>query len=153
MGYSVDTSILITCWNVTHNPENHPTFWTNIDILVANGSLLASEEVLVDLAKQDDEVYAWARERHEMFIPLYAEIQVAVKDILRDYHRLIDTRRNRSSSDPWVIALALVQGLTVVTAEKPTRKLDKPKIPDVCDALGINCVTINELIREQGWRF
>jgi hypothetical protein len=44
----------------------------------------------------------------------------------------------------------MISGSTVVTEEKP-RSLVNPKIPDVCGALGVRCINMLELIREQGW--
>lgn len=153
MGYSIDTSGLITSWRVTHNPENHPTFWDKLDVLISNHELRASEEVLEDLSKKDDDVYKWAKLRPDMFVPLYEEIQLAVKAMMKRFPRIIDSRKNRSGSDPWVIALAQVENLTVITFEGRTNSLEKPRIPDVCDELKIKCIDMHGLIREQGWIF
>jgi len=49
-----------------------------------------------------------------------------------------------------VIALAMVKSGTVVTEEKPTGNIAKPRIPDVCDALGVHCLTPKEYIEAQG---
>ena len=56
----------------------------------------------------------------------------------------------RSGGDPFVIALAMVKSGTVVTEEKPTGNIAKPRIPDVCDALGVHCLTPKEYIEAQG---
>jgi hypothetical protein len=153
VGYSVDTSGLITSWRVTHNPRNYPTFWARLDQLISNHELRASEEVLEDLSKKDDDVYDWAKLRPEMFVPLYENIQLALKAIMKRFPRIVDSRRNRSGSDPWVIALAQVENLTVITLEGRTNNLEKPRIPDVCDELKIKCMDMHGLIREQGWVF
>jgi hypothetical protein len=55
-----------------------------------------------------------------------------VIEILRDHKKLVDTRKNRSGADPFVIALAKVEGCNVITGEKPTNRLERPHIPDVC---------------------
>lgn len=57
----------------------------------------------------------------------------------------------RSAADPWVIALAMVNGWTVVTEEKATRKADKPNIPDVCAGLGVKVMSGADLIEAEGW--
>ena len=59
----------------------------------------------------------------------------------------------RSGGDPFVIALAMVKSGTVVTEEKPTGNIAKPRIPDVCDALGVHCLTPKEYIEAQGRTF
>jgi len=88
-----------------------------------------------------------------MFIPIDEPIQLAVAQLLTDYRRLVNDQRNRSMGDPWVIALAQVQECTVVSGELRSGNLARPKIPDVCDALGIRCISLLELIREQKWLF
>ncbi len=154
MNYSVDTSALISSWNENHPPDTHPTFWTNLEVLIQNGEFRASEEVLVELEKKDDDVFKWAYEHRELlFVPLYEEIQLALKGIMSKYPRIISARKNRSGADPWVIALAQVENRDVVTNEGESNNLDKPHIPDVCRELDIRCITMHQLIREQGWRF
>ena len=56
----------------------------------------------------------------------------------------------RSCADPFVIALAMTFEGAVVTQELP-RNIDKPRIPDVCDALGIRWQSLPEFVDEQGW--
>jgi hypothetical protein len=69
--------------------------------------------VLLELERQDDDVFAWAK-RHVTFIPLEDEIQAAT-EFLAKFPQLVNTRRSRSVADPFVIALARGQRLTVVT--------------------------------------
>jgi hypothetical protein len=78
------------------------------------------------------------------------EQQRHVSSILGKHERLVDTRKNRSAADPFVIALAMAQGCAVVTAEAATGKADRPNIPDVCLAMGVRSMTLLELFREQG---
>lgn len=123
-----------------------------MDELIRRGALIATEEVLHELERKDDEVYEWARQR-DMFVDTNEAIQLAATGILRNHPKLIDQRKNRSGADPFVIALAQVEGCAVVTAEKPTTSSKRPNIPDVCDALGIQWLTILQLFRAQGWSF
>lgn len=43
--------------------------------------------------------------------------------------------------------------MTVVTQETPTGNPMRPKIPDVCNALGITCINMLQFIRQQSWVF
>ena len=153
MKYSVDTSAIIEGWVRGFPPDLAPHAWIKIEESIDGGVLVASEEVLIELEKKHDKVYEWACKRKHMFVPTDEKIQEAVRSILRDYNRLVDTRRNRSGADPFVIALAMVKRLSVVTAENPTGRPESPKIPDVCDALGIQWLNMIALFREQGWQF
>jgi hypothetical protein len=52
-----------------------------------------------------------------------------------------------------VIALAALYEppLVVVTQEGPTNKIEKPHIPDVCVAEGLDCINILDLITREDW--
>ena len=150
--YSLDTSALLNAWQRNYPPDLFPTLWDNLDRLISNRLVIASEEVLVELEKKDDEVHGWAKQRPTMFVPLDGQVQQLVRNILRDYPRLIDNRTNRSGADPFVIALAVTERCTVLTGERPSGNLTRPKIPDVCAAMDVRCIGMVDLIREQNWR-
>ena len=153
MKYSIDTSALLDGWIRYYPPDIFPALWTNLDGLIFERRLVATEEVLFELEKKDDGLYKWANERQEMFVPLDNQIQLAVATILRDYERLVDTSKNRSNCDPFVIALAQVVNCIVVTGEKASGTLKRPRIPDVCVELGIETINLIQLIRKEGWIF
>ena len=134
-------------------PDVFPSLWEKLDELIEKGELAATEEVLIELGKKDDDVYKWAKDREFMFVPLNEEIQFSLKNILIKYKKLVGETKNRSSADPWVIALAQINNCSVITAEKPRGNLNKPKIPDVCRALNIPCINLLQFFREQNWIF
>ena len=72
---------------------------------------------------------------------------------MSSYPRLVDARTGKSFADPWVIATAHVNSCIVITGEKPTGKLDRPKIPDVCGDMSVRCMGFVDVIRQEGWRF
>jgi len=151
--YSIDTSGLLDGWKRYYPPELFPGVWEKLGELVEDGALRASEEVLVELERRDDEVLAWARGQDGLLVPLDDEVQGAVAEILQLHPRLVGVGRRRSAADPFVIALARVHGCTVVTGESPTGKLNSPRIPDVCAALEIPCLRLVDLMREERWVF
>ena len=104
------------------------------------------------MKRKDDGIYEWVRAREDMIVPVDAELQSHLSGIMAKYPRLVDTRKNRSGCDPWVIALARARSLTVVTGERSTGSLVRPKIPDVCKDMNIPCIEIVDLFRKQGWR-
>ena len=154
MKYSVDTSALLDAWVRRYPPDIFPALWERIEEAVEAGDFGASEEVLLELAKRDDEIHKWAKGRKTaMFVPIDAEQQQHVSSMLGAYERLVDTRRNRSAVDPFVIAVAIAKRCAVVTAEGATNKPERPNIPDVCSGMEIRCIGLVELFRDEGWRF
>ena len=64
---------------------------------------------------------------------------------------LVDSKKGRSGGDPFVIAVARVKNLTVITGENATGNIAIPRIPDVCDDLGIRWLRMLDFFREQKW--
>lgn len=155
MIYCIDSSAWLDGWARDYPPEVFPSLWDRLSECVAAGTVRCSEEVYVELAKKDDGLHDWLKARKDVIVPIDEEIQGIVVQLLAQYPRLVDTHRNRSQADPFVIATAerLGKDSVVVTGEKPRGKLDTPKIPDVCDARGIRWISFLDMLRELGWRF
>jgi len=151
MRYSIDTSSLIEGFRERLAYQIVPQFWNrDLPALIASGELRATEEVRFELQAKDDEVLAFIEGLDDLFVEVDGEIQPEVRAILRDYPRLI--HRGRSGADPFVIALAKMNTAAVVCEEGRGKKT-KPSIPDVCDALGIPCIKLYQLVIEQGWEY
>ncbi len=123
-----------------------------MELAAKRGEILIIDEVADELERKDDGIYKWVQENEHIVVPIDERIQEILDSIMKAHPRLVDTRKNRSGCDPWVIALAKAQNLTVVTGERGTGRIEKPKIPDVCKALGIPCIEIIEFFRKQGLR-
>jgi len=151
--YSIDTSAILDGWNRYYPPDVVPGLWNNIEEMIGNGDLIASEEVLRELSKKDDEAYRWAKGQDGLWVPTDSTVQIEVKNILKSHQRLIDTRKNRSGADPFVIAVAKVFECKLITGERPNYNPSRPHIPDVCNAMGIDWMDLLQLCREQKWTF
>jgi len=151
--YSIDTSAILDGWRRYYPPDVFPELWEKLEQLIANGDLRATEEVLEELKKKDDDVTAWAKRHPELFVPIDDAIQIALQELLERFERLVNTQRNRDRADPWVIALAQVAGCTVVTGELPSGRLNRPRIPDVCTKLDVPWMNLLALFRREGWVF
>jgi hypothetical protein len=149
--YCIDTSALIAAWQERYPLENFPRFWERFDGLIAEERLVAPVEVLRETAKRSDELHAWLKERGQMFWELEEPIQIEAAQVLARYPRLVGERKLRTSADPFVIALARVDGLQIVTDEKPTGTLRRPNIPDVCIDLGMTTMDVLQLIKTEKW--
>ena len=120
MTYSIDTSAIIGAWRRSYPPDVFPALWGKLEGLIEKGQLIATEEVLFELERKDDDVWRWGRAQATMFVEVDEGIQVLVHTILTAHPRLLDTRKSGSGADPFVIALAKARGCTVVTEEKAT---------------------------------
>lgn len=155
MAYCFDTSAIIEPWRRTHPRDIFRTLWNGIETLIDSGEIVCPDEVFYELERKDDEILEWARRRGQMFIPIDDGIQDAVTNILAtaNFENLIKPGSQRNQADPFVIGLAQVRRLTVVTYERRQGSIKKPTIPDVCSHFDISCVGLVDLMRAEGWTF
>ena len=150
--YCLDTSALVESWWRLYPPDSFPTFWEYLDDAIINNFFISPEIVLEELRVQDDDIYKWAKNHYELFVPLDADLQIVQTDIVNQFPRLTMPVKRRSLADPWVIALAIIKQCPVVSMENPGSD-SKPRIPDVCRQLGVGHIYIVDLIRAMGWKF
>lgn len=153
MRFCIDTSAWLDGWSRDYPPDVFPSLWEKIDELINDGLVCSTEEVYIEIKKKDDSLHNWMKERKELFIPLEEPIQTIAFELLAKHPRLVDTHRNRSQADPFVIATAEYLAAVVVTGESPRGKLDKPKIPDICEVRNLRCISFLNMLREVGWKF
>ena len=151
--YCIDTSALVDGWVRYYPPDVFPTLWTRLEEMARSGRIVAPDEVMKELSRKDDDLFNWARLNENLFIPLDTAIQMATQEILAAFPRLVDSERDRSTADPFVIAVARVHRYCVVTGEKSAGTATRPKIPNVCGHFGIRYVNMLAFMREQKWQF
>ncbi len=153
MPYCVDTSGWLDGWQRYYPADIFPTLWQRIAERIEAAEIVTSEEVYLELSRKDDDLHSWVMGRKKMLVATDEPIQQKVIEILALYPRLVDTLKNRSNADPFVIATAENLGAVVVTGEALTGKMDKPRIPDVCRARGLRSISFLEMIREMKLTF
>ena len=145
-----DTSALIAAWQERYPLENFPRFWERFDGLIAEERLVAPVEVLRETAKRSDELHAWL-ERIRCSASWKSPIQIEAAQVLACFPRLVGERKLRTSADPFVIALAKIDGLPIVTEAEAYGTLKRPNIPDVCTDLGMTAMDVLQLIKAEKW--
>lgn len=149
--YSLDASSLIEAHH-SYPIENFPSLWEELEKLIKSDRLKMHELVFDEV--KDDEIQKWCAKRQ-----LKSYIRVTMDQVDQSkgqalIPKLVNPKTGESGGDPWVIALAQdLQNCVVVTQEKPSRNEDKPKIPNVCGDLGIECINLLELIKRENWSF
>lgn len=144
--YCLDTSALVNPWRRMWPPDLAPGYWEGVEALAVSGRIVLSEEVREELLHKDDELASWAMATIRTWHPLTDEIQECVREIMRNWGKLVDHRRNRGSADPFVIATAKVLGAIVVTDEGPGNEKDV-RIPYVCSQIDVRCLGLLEFVR------
>nr|WP_277995575.1 DUF4411 family protein [Desulfitibacter alkalitolerans] len=151
----MDTSALLHAWRRDYPPDIFNSLWTHLIDLAQNERLFAPDEVLLELERGGDELYQWALELDFMFLEPSEEMQQVVSEIVETYPSFIpDESSDGIWADPYVIALAKVNSAVVVTGEKAVGLgAKRPKIPNICQYLQIECIDFLQLVRLEGWKF
>ena len=167
--YVVDTSVFIEIHR-RYPKKTLPGIWKDLETLIREGRFVAPEFVKTEINRQDDELTDWVNRHSRMFenitTELWATTGVVVKTFPRTAHAL---SQRPDHADPFVVGLAmklakqarLEPHTVVVVAEERGKLGENPalrdaeieKIPDVCEKLGILCVTHLDMFKREGFRF
>lgn len=152
--YSFDTSVIINGRRDLLPPNVFLSPWARMEDMIAAGDIQCTDVVRDELIRRDDDACNWAKAQDGLFLPLTEELQAKTAEVLAVHPRLTGKGGGRNMADPFVIGLAMTfTGGVVVTEEIQTGNLTKPRIPDVCNALGVRWVNLVGFITEQGWQF
>ena len=151
--YSLDTSALINGRRDLYPPDLFPTLWEKIEGTIAAGAIRSIDVVRDELARKDDATKDWAATQADLFLQLEEDIQAATTAVLREHPKMMGKGGGRNAADPFVVGLAIARNGIVVTQETRSNNIEKPRIPDVCQELGVRCIPLVEVIRDQGWTF
>jgi hypothetical protein len=157
-GVSLENYLMDTCaWLDLHRrhyaKEVFASLWEQIDALIAAGRVSSHREVLKELERGDDEVAAWAKDHVEIFTPPGAEEQERLRELLAEFPKLADPTRTKPHADPFLVARAVADRLTIVTSESHVGSVHNPTLPFVCRAKGVKHVNLLTMFRDLGWQF
>jgi hypothetical protein len=153
--YCVDASALIDGWRRYYPPDVLPSLWSRIGDLVTARRFKAPEEVALEIARIEDDLHKWIGNHDEMLITATVSIQNRVSAIINAFPNFVPERSPDGVwADPYVIAVAQEGNGIVITAEKPAEaNARRPKIPNICAALDVQCISLLDLMRRENWRF
>lgn len=146
--YIIDTCSFVAITE-TYPKDVFPGVWEKVDDMIEMGIILSADDVYEELASKDDDLFAWAKQRNQIFLPLSDYIQDHAIEILDTYANLIDIKNNKSSADPFLIATAIHKAGTVVTEEDFSGGPNRSKIPDVCKYYNVECINLLEMLRRE----
>jgi hypothetical protein len=152
--YCLDANVFIQGWNDYYSMDLCPEYWEILDRLAQENRIFAPIEVKKEIEKTDDNLAKWLKARPYFFQEITIEVQENLRKIMAAHSRLVDSIKQRSVADPWVIAFAMAEKAVVVTKESPSSTPTKRiKIPDVCHALNVPYLNDFDFAREVGIRF
>lgn len=157
MIYLLDANTLITAKNSYYPINRIPEYWDWLVHCGQNGVVKIVNEIYDELRDGGaDELSLWADEEHVRDALLFDESvdQGLVAQVVYQGYLPNPTENDmvRMGQDPFLISYALKdpENRCIVTSEasKPSRQGANRHIPDVCNALGLQCIDGHQLIRD-----
>lgn len=152
MKWCFDTSALIEPWVRLYPPDLFPAVWAKLGELAKSGVIVAPADVRLELERQKDDLFDWAKGVPELFKDSDRAVMEAFTEIVNAHPDFLKVNSTKSGADPFVVAFAIVHGLPVVTYETLAKQNAAPKIPNVCNARGIPCVSVVDVLRAEGFK-
>lgn len=150
--YIVDTDVLIGFYD-SLPMEVYETQWNLLKRYVEEKRLLICEAVFSEI-KKAVELKKWLSNFDKLVIPCFThDVIVEAKTIINSYPKLIDINNTSDQADPYVIALAKINGYTILTNEIYSEGSKKTRIPYICKQLSIDCMNTRQFYVEEKWKF
>jgi uncharacterized protein DUF4411 len=145
--YEIDTS----AWLNVDSRADSEEVWRSIIALINEGRVVSCAQVLSEM--RDNPLYLTRLKPYEAALqagdrnaddPQYL---LHVGKITHAYPAMCKARGEKTPADPYVVALAELEGYVVV-ADETCRKRPNRKIPGVCQQRKIRCITLSLFVEE-----
>lgn len=156
--YSIDTNIYVDWFDRRYPIYIFPSVQKAIEELVNQKKIFSPERVFEEINSVGSKgLKSWSKNHKQLFLPHNEQLQDEANNIQFDFPDLIDNTTPYDEADRWIIALAKINGWTVVTHETSVREKRKPirnlYIPDVCNKMSIPCIEFLDLLRNEKLTF
>lgn len=160
--YLLDSNIYLNFYERYYQRQIFPSFWTSI-IPIINQHVIVPKIVIAEnyqdpwFSSWIDKEYKQSTLNHKHYSSEWGEILNHIQSNECYKEAALTSDRGWAHdhiADAWIIAIAKKDQLTLVTEEKrnPNLSIARPskaaKIPDICDDLGIRCITMNQFFDE-----
>jgi hypothetical protein len=155
----MDADSLITPYRGAYRFEVVPQYWDFLkekakEGVVGSPELVLDRELTSSNPSQADLLEQWAKPlRGILFLPPDSATQLRYKHVAQYVQTNPRFRQHwiakfLDDADSWLVAYALAHGGRIVTFEKPQPLAAKPKVPDVAQHFGVDCVSLWDMLAE-----
>ena len=143
--YSFDTSAFIESWRRFYPKDLFPRVWEFVKEKISDKTIFVSSVVAIELNFQQDNLTKWANQFQTLFVQPDKNIQRYVNHLTNhpNFDKWGISRAHQA--DPFVVSLAKVKKLSVVSYENP--RATKNSIPVACRELNVEHLTFVEFLR------
>lgn len=156
MNYCFDNSPLSVLFK-NYYPATFPSLWARFDAIVKEGRITSTREVLREIEDGPvEKLREWAAQNQNLFpTPTKEEAAFVAKiyDVAHFQQNIEQQKilKGGRIADPFVIARAAAIKATVVTME--TLRPNAARIPNICQHFGVPCLSLEEFMGKEDWKF
>lgn len=161
--YLIDANTLISAHRSSYRLGVAKSFWKTIAQLAKDQVLCSIDKVRSEIYYNEDPLTQWCKDNID------DSFWLPSSTCLLEYQRVVQWAQRRSdhytgnaiknfmrtdNADPWLIAFALKESLTLVTEEvaNPARK-NNIKIPDACKPFNVQSMNLMDMFEDFGVQF
>ncbi len=149
----MDTSSIIKWYVEDYPPSIFEGLQDRIEELITAGRL-RSPKAVYDEIKPGDDCHTWCKAQTALFVEELVAVQGIVRALMAAHHNKQKPHKGISGADPFVIAMAKDGGIDwIVVADEHPGSDENRKIPYVCGVEGVTCITFQQMILAEGWKF
>lgn len=160
--YLLDSNIYINFYDRYYRKDFFPTFWLNFANILNSNVVIPKIVVLENyqdiwFKKWLDNNYTKSLIDHKTYATEWVDVIKHIQNSPYYKDSALTSEKgwaNDKIADPWLIAIAKKMNYTIVTDEVKNVNLNlanpskNAKIPDVCQQLGVRCISMNQFFEE-----
>jgi len=153
--YCFDSSALIDSWRRYYPIRLFPTLWEKVLCTIIDSKrIFLPIEAQKEILNGKDELVDWVKVNCPNIVDISVPQLNTVQEILSKYPKASDYKKLKPNhADPFVVAVAKIEGYTVVTFESKGGNADDPKIPFLCKMFGVECISMLDFFERENIKF
>jgi hypothetical protein len=165
----MDSNSFIAPHRQYYNISIVPTFWEKLNEFIKKGCIILIRQVYDEICVHDkeedkDQLQKWIEDKFNCtFFDTFANLNIInnYRKIMNYIHannkkysqKALNVWANNKTADGWVIATAMINTnqYTVVSFESNRDNFNNPKIKNLANVFGVNCITLFEMMKKLGF--
>ncbi|MDR1147565.1 MAG: DUF4411 family protein [Spirochaetaceae bacterium] len=163
--FIIDSNAMLAPYHAYYSFEIAPTFWEIMRRFITAKNIVVLDKVYEEITAKEDGLSRWLKA-----VPELEPLKYNTPGVVENYGLIIGYLQScglytnvafhewsqEKVADPWIVAAAKTYNYTVISFENRIHNLsaknpsNKPKIPDICDQLRINCHDLFYMMNKLG---
>ena len=152
--YCFDTDTIASSWRRYYRPSSFEVLWERLGAMLIDRTILIPEEVRKEIGAGKDDLVSWIKKNGGKPVSIDDAQLKIVAEIVNKYPAVSQYKKPRPNlAHPFVVAVAKIYNLEVVTFEGNNGSTTNPAIPNLCAEYGVPCCSMPDFFEKEGISF